>query len=131
MANPDNKGQADIVADTDGEGFVRIDGKYLADVLKACGGMVDFSLTNALSPMLFTTNGYQVVVMPMITDKAQAEAKAKATVPSEPSGEVEPQSVTSQGTVETEQAEPEEPAKPANKPKKAKRSRAKEPVTAK
>ncbi len=40
--------------------------------------MVDFSLTNALSPMLFSTNGYKVVVMPMVIDKAQKGAKAKA-----------------------------------------------------
>jgi len=107
MANPDDKGQADIPADTDGEGFIRLDGQYLAQALKACGGMVDFSLTNALSPVLFSANGYQLVVMPMITDKAQAEAKAKAEQ-AEPAPTEEP----------TEQAEP--------KPKKAK-----QPVTAK
>jgi len=116
MANPDNRGQADMPADTDGEGKVRIDGQYLADVLKACEGMVDFSLANAYSPMLFTVNGYQVVVMPMMTDEATAQAKkdkeAKAEKPTE-QGEAELQP--------TEQAEP----------KKAKRSRAKEPVTAK
>ena len=78
MASPDEKGQVEIVADTDGEeGFVRVNGKYLADILKACDGMVDFSLTNSLSPMLFSQDGYQVVVMPMVTDRAQKEAKAK------------------------------------------------------
>jgi len=78
MASPDEKGQVEIVADTDGEeGFVRINGKYLADILKACGGMVDFSLTNSLSPMLFSQDGYLVVAMPMVTDRAQKEAKAK------------------------------------------------------
>ena len=70
MANPDDKGQAELSADTDGQGFVRIDGQYLANALKACGGMVDFKLTNAYSPMLFTADGYQLVVMPMLTDKA-------------------------------------------------------------
>ena len=35
MANPDDKGQADIPADTDGQGFVRIDGQYLTQALKA------------------------------------------------------------------------------------------------
>ena len=124
MANPDDKGQAELVADTDGQGFVRIDGQYLADALKACGGMVDFSLTNAYSPMMFTVDGYQLVVMPMLTDKAQAEAKAKAetTEQAEPTAEVKTEPV----------AEPE-----ATKPK-AKRSRAegyarraKQPATAK
>jgi hypothetical protein len=93
MANPDNKGQAQLPADTDGQGFVRIDGQYLTNALKACGGMVDFKLTNSYSPTLFTVDGYQLVVMPMVTDKAKAqakadnEAKAKAEPPAEPVSE--------------------------------------------
>jgi len=55
MDNPDDKGQADITADTDGQGFVRLDGKYLAEALKACGGMAEFKLANAYSPTLFST----------------------------------------------------------------------------
>jgi len=107
MANPDDKGQADISADTDGQGFVRVDGGYLADALKACGGMVDFKLTNAYSPMLFSVDGYQLVVMPMLTDKANEQAKADR--------EAKAEATTTE---------------PAEKPKKAKRSRAKQPVTA-
>jgi DNA polymerase-3 subunit beta len=122
MANPDDKGQAELVADTDGQGKVRIDGQYLAQALKACGGMVEFKLTNGYSPMLFTSNGYQLVVMPMMTNEASEaqrrdnEAKVEPTTAeqAEPSGEAEPQ--------------PTEPV--ADKPKKAKRSRAKEPVPA-
>jgi DNA polymerase III sliding clamp (beta) subunit (PCNA family) len=110
MANPDDKGQAELSADTDGQGFVRIDGQYLAQALKACGGMVDFSLASASSPMLFSLDGYRLVVMPMITEKAQAEAKAKAE------------------QAESQPAEPET-TEPADKPK-GKRSRAKQPVTA-
>jgi len=106
-ANPDDKGQAELPADTDGQGFVRIDGQYFADALKACGGMVELKLTNAYSPMLFTVDGYQLVVMPMMTDKANEQAKADR----EAKGEAT--------TTESE----------ANKPK-AKRSRAKQPVTA-
>ena len=115
MANPDDKGQAELLADTDGQGKVRLDGQYLAEALKACGGMVEFSLTNAYSPMLFSADGYQLVVMPMLTNEAneqatadrEAKAKAKAKTESQPEA--------------TEQAEPV--AKP-------KRSRAKQPVTA-
>jgi DNA polymerase-3 subunit beta len=113
MANPDDKGQADILADTDGEGFVRIDGGYLADALKACGGMAELKLTNAYSSMLFTVNGYQLVVMPMLTDKANEQAKKDR----EAKDEAKP------ATTEPE-AEKTEPAKP----KKAKHSKTKEPV---
>jgi DNA polymerase-3 subunit beta len=78
MANPDDKGQAELSADTDGEAVkIRVDGKYLAEALKACGGMAELKLTNGVSPMLFTVDGYQLVV-PMLTPEAQAEAKAKA-----------------------------------------------------
>jgi len=115
MANPDDKGQADIPADTTGQGFVRIDGQYLAEALRACGGMVEFKLTNAYSPTLFSADGYQLVVMPMLTDKANEqakadrEAKAKATT-TEPESQPEA----------TEQAEPvAEPV--ANKPKRSRK----------
>ena len=90
MANPDDKGQAELTADTDGEVKVRLDGKYLAEALKACGGMVEFKLTNAYSPTLFSANGYQLVVMPMLTDfaneqaKKDREAKAEQAEPTEP-----------------------------------------------
>jgi len=75
MANPDNKGEAVIPADTEGQGYVRVDGRYLAAVLKACGGMVDFKLANAYSPMLFAADGYQLVVMPMMSARAEEQAK--------------------------------------------------------
>lgn len=66
MTNPDDKGEALVSADTDGQGNIRVDGKYLADVLKACGGaLVDMKLVNASSPLLFSTDGTQFVVMPM------------------------------------------------------------------
>jgi hypothetical protein len=93
MANPDGKGQAEVNADIEGEGKIRIDGKYLAEVLKACGGMVELKLVNASSPMLFSVDGYRVVVMPMMTEyakeqqakaKVEAEAKAKAQVEAQP-----------------------------------------------
>jgi len=56
--------------------------------------------------MLFSADGYQLVVMPMLTDKANEQQKAEAEATT------------------TEQAEPV-----TDKPK-GKRSRAKEPVTA-
>ncbi len=130
LANPDVKGQAELSADTDGEGKVRLDGSYLAQALKACGGMVDFKLTNAYSPMLFSSNGYQLVVMPMMTDKANEQAKAEREAKAE-----QPQPTTAWGEAEKRaKVVSEELAKQAEqavaeKPK-ARRSRAKEPVPA-
>jgi len=119
MANPDDKGQAELVAETDGEVKVRVDGQYLAQALRACGGMVEFKLVNAYSPMLFTANGYQLVVMPMMTNEASEQSKRDT----EAKGE----------TTITEQAEPtaEVETEPVAEPKKVRRSRkAKEAVTA-
>jgi len=73
MTNPDEIASTTIPADTDGQGFVRVDGQYFASALKACGGMVDFKLTNAYSPMLFTADGCQVVVMPLMSNKAKEQ----------------------------------------------------------
>jgi len=93
MANTEDKGQAELTADTEGDVKARIDGGYLAQALKACGGMVDFKLTNAYSPMLFATDGYQLVTMPMMTNEAGEQAKRDKA-------EAEPTT--------TEQAEPSE-----------------------
>jgi len=113
MANPDDKGQAELSADTDGEAVrIRVDGKYLADALKACGGMVELKLTNGVSPMLFTVDGYQLVVMPMLTPEAQAKAKAEAEKPTEPA-----------------ESQPEA-TEPVTKKPKGKPSRAKQPAKA-
>jgi len=118
LSNPDDKGQAEIPADTDGEVIrIRLDGGYLAEALKACGGMVDLKLLNPSSPALFATDGYQLVVMPMLTTEAKEQEKrdkeAKETEKPEE-------------TAEEKDTEPEAEAKPAEG--KPKRSRAKEPV---
>jgi hypothetical protein len=99
MANTEDRGQTAIPADIEGNPVkVRIDGGYLAEALRACGGMVDFKLANSYSPMLFTTDGYQLVVMPMLTAEASESQKrdkeqAQASEPeaSESQGEAEPE----------------------------------------
>jgi len=132
MANPDEKGEAIIPADTDGQGYVRVDGKYLADVLKACGGMVDFRLTNAYSPMLFTADGYQVVVMPMMSNTANEQQRQdreakEAQAQVEPSGEAEPTEAELEAIEAQAQAVAEAEAVVKAKPKRS-RSRKREPV---
>jgi DNA polymerase-3 subunit beta len=77
MANPDDKGHTAIAADIEGKPVkVRLDGGYLAQALRACGGMVDFKLTNPYSPTLFSVNGFQLVLMPMVTAEAEKQARA-------------------------------------------------------
>ncbi|MBA7564533.1 hypothetical protein ES708_06196 [subsurface metagenome] len=136
MADPDGKGIAELVADTDGQGKVRLDGQYLAEVLRACGGMVDFSLTNAYSPMLFSSNGYKVVVMPMLTSEANKEAKADREAKGEETTEpetTEPYEVRGESGQVPEPVTPTDTEPVAEKPKKSKRAKrshkAKEPVT--
>jgi DNA polymerase III sliding clamp (beta) subunit (PCNA family) len=123
MSNPDDKGQVEIPADTQGEGKVRIDGSYLADALRACGGMVELKLTDGKSPMLFTSPDYELVVMPMLTSESQKpKDEAETTEPEQ--AEAKPAEPT-EGE-ETEKAEAEAITK-TEKPKR-KRSKAKEPV---
>jgi len=126
MANPDDKGNTELPADTDGETIkIRVEGGYLADALRACGGMPELKLTNAYSPVLFTTNGYKLVVMPMMSDEANKQAKADREAKGEPEAETE--------------AEPEEAGKTdavaeaeavvkETKPKPKRKGKAKEPV---
>jgi len=129
MANPDDKADTFIPADTEGQGTIRVDGKYLADVLRACGGMVDFSLTNAYSPMLFSTDGYMVVVMPMMSAKANEAQRSDSEAKVEPATEPEPVEETEPtGEEEAEPTAAELEAIEAEPEVKPKRSRKREPV---
>jgi DNA polymerase-3 subunit beta len=117
MANPDDKGQAEINAETQGEVRVRLDGSYLADALKACGGMVELKLTDSKSPVLFGSNGYKLVVMPMLT------TESRETATSEPeASQAEPEAEQANAVVEAEAVVKE------TKPKPKRKSKVKEPV---
>jgi DNA polymerase-3 subunit beta len=143
LADADKQGQAEVSADTEGEGFIRIFGSYLVDALRACGGMVDFKMQSPASPILLSTNGYRLVVMPMLTEKAkeyQAQKQVDKTLRAEGvaqgQGEVE---VVAQAEAVAAQAEgqPEGEGKPDNEvtqedevtqQPKPKRKRRKEPI---
>lgn len=79
LANPDDKGQVDIAADTDGELKIRMDGSYLTEALKACSGMVDIKFIDNKSPILFNVDGYKLIVMPMLTSESQKPKDEEAT----------------------------------------------------
>ena len=107
MANPDEKGQTIVKADSDSEASIRLDGRYFADVLRAFGGMVDFSLSKPYSPTLFSNDGFQVVLMPVMSNRANEQQRAdkeakeaEATAEGEPTSEVEAE-VTASTEAET------------------------------
>ena len=94
MSSPDDKGEVTMPADIEGgEVRVRIDGAYLTEALRACGGMVDFKVTDGKSPVLFAVDGYQLVVMPMLTaDSQKPEGETQTgSEPAEPTAEPEPE----------------------------------------
>jgi len=127
MSSPDDKGEVTMPADIEGgEVRVRIDGSYLMEALKACGGMVDFKLTDGKSPVLFVVDGYQLVVMPMLTGEAKAEAEAK------PEADTAEESENTEGeqaeVEEAEKAQAVAEAEAVVKAEKPKRSRKKEKV---
>jgi len=78
----EDRGKAVIEAEASGEGKVAINGKYLLQALKTCGGIAEVKVANASSPILFSSNGYRCLVMPILlsseTEAPKAEAKAEA-----------------------------------------------------
>jgi len=88
MSNPDDKGEVTMPADIEGgEVKVRIDGGYLTEALRVCGGMVDFKVTDGKSPILFVVDGYQLVVIPMLTADSQKPEDKTQTAEPEPEAE--------------------------------------------
>jgi len=87
----EDRGKAEIEADTSGEVKTAVSARYLAQALKACGGMVELKASPSNSPMMFCIDGYRLVVMPMATEdtvkattkEAEGKAKAQATTEAE------------------------------------------------
>ncbi len=120
MANTEEKGQTAIPAEITGKPMkVRLDGNYLVQALKACGGMVELKLTTSYQPTLFTTNGYRLVVMPMLSSEANAEMKRDGEAKAKAEAEAKPTEPTETEAKPPEVAEPEKPKR---------KHKAKEPV---
>jgi hypothetical protein len=127
MSCPDDKGQVEIPADVQGEAKVRIDGSFLNDALRACGGMVELKLVDSTKPVLFTSPDYELVVVPMVTGESQKPKAETETAKTTNKSEVE--KPTDEDTEAKAQAvaEAEAIAKGSNKPKR--KHKVKEPVT--
>ena len=95
MSASDDRGQAQIEAETEGEAETALSGAYLIQALKALGGMVEMKINTPQAPVLFTVDGYHLVVMPVVipaTSKAVAEAvvvTSEAEAQADPEGEGE------------------------------------------
>ena len=112
MSATDDKGQAQIEAETEGEAQTAISGAYLIQALKALDGMVEMSVNTPQSSVLFTVGGYRLVVMPILRPQSKAEAEAEAVASeAEAEGEAKAEG-EGEGEAPTE--------KPKRKPRKAK-----------
>ncbi len=73
-------------------------GSHLDQALKVFSGIVERKLTTPSSPVLFSLDGYQLVVVPILTEEAKRAEKAKGEAKSVEAEPKEPEA--------TEQAEP-------------------------
>jgi len=78
LSAKEDRGEAQIEAQAEGEAQTSASGAYLTQVLKAFGGMVELKLASPQSPILFSDDGYRVVVMPILAPQSKAVAEAEA-----------------------------------------------------
>jgi DNA polymerase-3 subunit beta len=97
--------------------------------------MAELKVVDGSSPMLFSSNGYKLVVMPMLTgDSRKAEAEQQAAEPeSQPAAEAaettEPETEAAEVKTETTETGEAEAITKTDKPKsKRKRDKKREPV---
>jgi hypothetical protein len=79
LSATDDKGQAQIEAEVEGEAVTAVSGAYLTQALKALGGMAEVKVSEGKAPILFTVDGYRLAVMPVvIPTKSKVETEAEA-----------------------------------------------------
>jgi DNA polymerase-3 subunit beta len=66
-----------------------VNGAYLRQALKAIGGMVELKVKDPQSPMLFSVDGYRLVIMPVAIGigKKDGESKPEAVAQAETEAE--------------------------------------------
>lgn len=110
----EDRGKAEIEADTSREVRTAVSGKYLAQALKACGGMMELKVKDPSAPMMFCVDGHRLLVMPMATkdtvkatkevEQAKGEGTSEAEAKPKRRGKAEAEAVA-----ETEADEVKEP----------------------
>ncbi len=90
----EERGEAQVEAETSGQIGIGVNAKYLAQALKSLGGMAELKVKDPKSPMLFCVDGYRLLVMPMATEDTvkatRGEAKAEATPEATTEAEAKP-----------------------------------------
>ena len=105
----EERGKAEIEAETTGEGRIAVNGKYLIDTLQACGGIVNLQMGTATSPLLFSVADYQLVLMPMMLPGVKAGVVAEAEEIAKGKAEIKPKGKAKRkAKVEAEEVEPTE-----------------------
>jgi hypothetical protein len=62
----EDRGEAVIQADTTGQAEIAINASFLLQGLRAMGGMAELSVKDAVSPMLFSADDFQLLITPMV-----------------------------------------------------------------
>lgn len=120
LETKEDRGKAIIEAETTGQVAIAVNANFLSQSLKALGGMTELKVKDAKSPMLFSTDGYQVLLMPMFMPESKAVAEAEA-VAQEAEARAEAEAQTeAEGEAETE-------TKTEAKPKRKGRKKDKHP----
>ncbi|PVV83297.1 DNA polymerase III subunit beta [Dehalogenimonas alkenigignens] len=105
IAATDDKGATELSAETSGEAVrIRLDGGFLADALKACGGMVELNIQEPSLPTLFRAEDFRLVVMPMAVGKPQPKPEIKPEVKAPEPVKVEPFKTEAKPDTEAEAA---------------------------
>jgi DNA polymerase III sliding clamp (beta) subunit (PCNA family) len=77
LSAKEDRGEAQIEAQAEGEAETSASGAYLAQTLKAFGGMVELKVASPQSPLMFSDDGYRVAVMPILKPESKAVAEAQ------------------------------------------------------
>ena len=62
----EDRGEAVILADTSGQAEIAVNASFLMQALKATGGMVEMSIKDAATPVLFSAEDFKVLVTPIV-----------------------------------------------------------------
>ncbi len=85
----DEKGEAHIEAEAQGEAEIAINSLFLTQALRTLGGIVEMKVKAPNSPMLFSVDGHRVVLSPMLIGIGKKNGEGEADQIPKPEGEPE------------------------------------------